>query len=51
MYLKIYPFVSISQQLDLLCEILLNEHILLTGAILDNNIVKAKKILEMHINN
>jgi len=50
-YLRMYPFVSISQQLDPLYERSLKEHILLIRAILDNNHVKAKKILEAHINN
>lgn len=50
-YLRMYPFVIISQQLDPLYERSLNEHILLISAILDKNIMKAKKILEMHISN
>ena len=50
-YMRMYPFVSISQQLDPLYERSLNEHILLIKAILDKNILDAKKILKAHINN
>ena len=50
-YMRMYPFVSISQQLDPLYERSLNEHILLIKAILDKNILEAKKILKTHINN
>ena len=42
-YMRMYPFVSISQQLDPLYERSLNEHILLIKAILDKNILDAKK--------
>ena len=50
-YMRMYPFVSISQQLDPLYERSLNEHILLIKAILAKNILEAKKILKTHINN
>ena len=51
MYLRIYPLVSISQQLDPLYERSMKEHILLIKEILGGNIKKAKETLEMHIEN
>ena len=51
MYSRIYPLVSISQQLDPLYERSMNEHILLIKEILEGNTKKAKKTLEKHIEN
>ena len=51
LYLQIYPFVEISQQLDPLYERSMSEHIKLIEAILDENVEEALKILEVHIEN
>ncbi len=50
-YLRIYPFVSISQQLDPLCERSLNEHIQIIQLILNSDITRAVNSLRDHINN
>ena len=51
MYLHIYPFVAISQQLDPSYERSMDEHISLIKEKLEGNIKKAKKDLEKHIEN
>ena len=50
-YLRIYPFVSISQQLDPLCERSLNEHIQIIQLILNGDTTGAVNSLKNHINN